>query len=191
MFNSPVAVAMWDLFFNIHSNEIGDYLFQEFQILSKMAGRAENRLSQQECEEWLNKVQNAVYRTEDFVDKIRSEALNDRLDATSPTKKSTLHKTHFRPMWVRNLSFWSKKKPEVKKGIEGEEKKIVDEFCSLTSQGYALHLGPDGIYLHNFFNCGINQRNNQRNLWNGKYQEHLQNDIDRYRRLSTFFVADS
>ena len=186
MLESPVAVAMWDLLFSIHSNEIGVFLFPEFKILSEMAGRAEYRVSQQESQEWLNKVQDAVYRTEDFVDKIRSEALDDSLDAKSQTKKSNQHKIHFRPMWVRKLPFW----PKHKKRIEGEAKKIVVEFKSLclqrnASYGDILHC-DDFLYYDEFLYF-----ERRRNMWKDEYQMHLQNDIDRYRRLSTFFVADS
>ncbi|XP_050281730.1 putative disease resistance RPP13-like protein 1 [Quercus robur] len=151
MFDSPVAVAIWDLFFNIRSNEIEDYFLTAFRFLTMKTEAAECNVRRRDVKEWLNKVQDAVYRTEDFVDKIRIEALNDRLDATSQTKKITLHKIHFRPMWVSNLPFWPKQK--------------------LSQKG--------------------DPKRDQRNLWNGMYQEHLQNDIDRYKRLSTFFVADS
>ncbi|XP_050281733.1 putative disease resistance protein At3g14460 [Quercus robur] len=149
--HSPLTVAIWDLFFNIRSNEIEDYFLEEF------------------------KVQDAIYCTEDFVDKIRSEALNDRLDATSPTKKSTLHKIHFRPMWMRNLPFWPKQTLEVKKGIRREAKKIVDEFKSLEMEGRALHLQFDVYYRE------LSYSEHQRNLCNGLYQGDLQNDIDRDR----------
>ena len=182
MFYSPVAVAMWDLFFNIHFNEIEDYFFKSLKFLSMMADGCEQCRDRRDAKEWLNKFQDAIYRTEDFVDKIRSEALNDRLDATTPTKKS--HKIRFRPMWVRNLPFWPKQTRKVKKGIRREAKKIVDEFKSLETQGRALDLRPHARSYYDFLSY-------HRDLWYGKYQKHLQNDIDRYRKLSTFFVADS
>ena len=97
MSNSPLAVAIWDLFFNIRSNEIEDYFLVEFKVLTSMMNGTELIIARKDVQ-WLNKVQDAVYRTKDFVDKIRSEALNDRLEATSQTKRSTLH----------NLPFWSK-----------------------------------------------------------------------------------
>ena len=97
MFNSPVAIAIWDLFFNIRSNEIEDYFLVEFKVLTSMMNGTELIIARKDVQ-WLNKVQDAVYRTKDFVDKIRSEALNDRLEATSQTKRSMLH----------NLPFWSK-----------------------------------------------------------------------------------
>ena len=189
---SPVAEAMWDLLFNIHSNEIGVFLFRELKILSLRAVDIEYRQRQQESQEWLNKVQDAVYRTEDFVDKIRSEALDDSLDAKSQTKKSNKHKIHFRPMWVRKLPFW----PKHKKRIKGEVKKIVVELRSLCLQRDASYrdilddddILPDDdfLYYDDFLHC-----ERQRNSYNEHHQRVLQQDIDRYRRLSTFFVADS
>ena len=182
MIYSPVAVATWDLFFNIHSNEIEDYFLESFKILSKMVDGCEYYRDRRDAKEWLNEVQDAIYRTEDFVDKIRSEALNDRLDATSPTKKG--HKIRFRSMWVRNLPFWPKQTRKVKKGIRREAKKIVDEFKSLETQGRALDLRPHAGSYYGFLHW-------ERNRWNDTYQKELWYDIDRYRRLSTFFVADS
>ena len=131
MFNSPVAVAIWDLFFNISSNEIEDCFLEEFKVLTSMMNGTD---------QWLKKVQDAVYRTEDFVNKIRSEALNDdRLNATSQAKKRTWHKIHFRSVCLRNLPFWPKQKREVKKGFRREAKKIVKEFQSL--QMWSMHGG--------------------------------------------------
>ena len=178
MFDSPVAVAIRDLYFNIRSKEIEDYFLTAFRVLTSMTEDAECKVRRRDVEEWLNQVKDTVYRTEDFVDKIPSEALNDRLDATSQTKKSTLHKIHFRPMWVTNLPFWPKQKRKVKKGIQRESKKIVNEFKSLQMQGEALELKskefcPSYLYYRQDHN------------WS------LQDDITCYKRLSTFFVADS
>ena len=149
MFYSPVAVAMWDLFFNIHFNEIEDYFFKSLKFLSMMADGCEQCRDRRDAKEWLNKFQDAIYRTEDFVDKIRSEALNDRLDATTPTKKS--HKIRFRPMWVRNLPFWPKQTRKVKKGIRREAKKIVDEFKSLEMQGRTFSAPCNEIFYNELF----------------------------------------
>ena len=183
----PVAVAIWDLFFNIRSNEIEDYLLEEFKVLTSMMNGTELIVARRDVQ-WLNKVQDAVYRTEDFVDKIRSEALNDRLEATSQTKRSTLH----------NLPFWPKQKQEVKYEIRREAKKIVNEFKSL--QMWSIH----GSILRKFSLKSLQVRRKHernsvtfwynidpRNMRNDMYQQYLQNDIDRYKRSSTFFVADS
>nr|POF02738.1 putative disease resistance rpp13-like protein 1 [Quercus suber] len=186
MFNSPVAVAIWDLFFNIRSNEIEDYFLEEFKVLTWMMNSTELIIARKDV--WLNKVQDAVYRTEDFVDKIRSGALNDRLEATSKTKRSTLH----------NLPFWPKQKQEVKKEIRREAKKIVNEFKSL--QMWSIHgsirrkfsLKSLVVRRRHLMNSFIYWGNmDPRNMRNDIYQEYLQNDIERYKRLSTFFVADS
>ena len=159
IFNSPVVVAMWDLFFNIHSNENEDYFLEEFMVLTSMINHFQRKESlmadhvaeydgdRRDVKKWLNKVQDAVYRTEDFVDKI----LNDRLDATSPTKKSTLHKIRFRPMWVRNLPFRPKLTRKVKKWIRREAKKIVDEFKSLEMQGRTFSAPCNEIFYNELF----------------------------------------
>ncbi|GMY22581.1 putative disease resistance RPP13-like protein 1, partial [Fagus crenata] len=128
----PMVATISDLYYNRNSTwmELRRHWGNPLGLIFDMCKDAEQQqYERQEVKEWLDKVQDAVYRTEDVIDEICTDDMNPRLDAshaTSQTKKSMVEKLHFRGKLVGNLRFWPKRGRKVEK-VNKINMEIIDE----------------------------------------------------------------